>query len=133
MQTDPPILSYEDLHEYYLTFFERPTAPLPPSSEDAMVVTDELVTKDEAREAFGSVQESLASVGEEQEQMKTGLQGLASKIDEFQGKAAEDVTALARAADDALSHASSVASDLSARLTDAERQQAAAKAAAERA
>ena len=65
--------------------------------------------------------------------MKTGLQGLASKIDEVQGKVAEDVTALARAADDALSHASSVASDLSALLADAERQQAAAKAAAERA
>ena len=65
--------------------------------------------------------------------MKTGLQGLASKVNEVQTKAAEDVMALARAANDALSHASSIASDLSARLTDAERQQAAAKAAAERA
>ena len=133
VQTDPPVLSYEDLHEYYLTFLERPTAPLPPSSEDAMVVTDELVTKDEAREAFGSVQESIASVGKEQEQMKTGLQGLASKIDEVQGKAAEDLTALAHKAGAAWSQASSAASDLSARLTDAERQQAAAKAAADRA
>ena len=133
VQTDPPVLSYEDLHEYYLTFFERPAAPLPPSSEDAMVVTDELVTKDEAREAFGSVQETLASVGDEQAQMKTGLQGLASKIDEVQGKAAEDLTALAHKAGAAWSQASSVASDLSARLTDAERQQAAAKAAADRA
>ena len=133
VQTDPPVLSYEDLHEYYLTFFERPAAPLPPSSEDAMVVTDELVTKDEAREAFGSVQETLASVGDEQEQMKTGLHGLASKIDEVQDKAAEDLAELAYKADAAYSQASSVASDLSARLADAERQQAAAKAAAERA
>ena len=91
------------------------------------------MTKDEAKEAFASVQESFASVGEEQGKMKQGLQGLASKIDEVQEKAAEDVTALARAADDALSHASSVTSDLSARLTDVERQQVAAKAAAERA
>ena len=65
--------------------------------------------------------------------MKTGLQGLASKIDEVQGKAAEDLTALAHKAGAAWSQASSVASDLSARLTDAERQQAAAKAAADRA
>ena len=65
--------------------------------------------------------------------MKTGLQGLASKVDEVQTKAVEDVTALAHAMDDALSYASSVTSDLSARLTDVERQQAAAKAAAERA
>ena len=98
-----------------------------------MVVTDELVTKDEAREAFGSVQESLASVGEEQEQMKTGLHGLASKVDEVQSKAAEDVTALAHATDEALSQAGSVASDLSTRLADAERQQAAATSVAERA
>ena len=91
------------------------------------------MTKDEAKEAFASIQESFASVGAEQGKLKTGLQGLASKIDEVQGKAAEDVTALAQAADDALSHVSSVASDLSAWLTDAERQQAAAKAAAERA
>ena len=91
------------------------------------------MTKDKAKEAFASVQESFASVGEEQGKMKKGLQGLASKIDEVQEKATEDVMALARAVDDALSHASSVASDLSARLTDAERQQAAAKAAADQA
>ena len=53
-----------------------------------------MVTKDEAREAFTSVQESFASVGTEQGKMKQGLQGLASKIDKVQGKAAEDVTAL---------------------------------------
>ena len=65
--------------------------------------------------------------------MKAGLHGLASKIDEVQGKAAEDVTALAHAMDEAFSHADSVASDLSARVADAERQQAAVQAAAERA
>ena len=85
-----------------------------------------MVTKDEAKEAFASVQESFASVGEEQGKIKEGLHGLASKIDKVKGKAAEDVTALAQAADEALSHASSVASDLSARLADAERRQAAA-------
>ena len=91
------------------------------------------MTKEEAKEAFASVKESFVSVGEEQTKMKAGLHGLASKIDEVQGKAAEDVTALAQAADEAFSHADSVASDLSARLADAERQQVAAKAAAERA
>ena len=65
--------------------------------------------------------------------MKTGLHGLASKIDEVQGKAAEDLTELAHKTDAAWSQASSVASDLSARLTEAERQQAAAQAAAEQA
>ena len=91
------------------------------------------MTKDEATAAFASVQESFASVGEEQGKMKAGLHGLASKLDEVQSKAAEDVTALAHAADEAFSHADSVTSDLSARLADAERQQAAAQAAAERA
>ena len=91
---------------------------------------DEVVTKDEAREAFASVQEGFASVGEEQGRMKEGLQGLASKIDEVQGKAAEDVRKLAEAADTALSQTSSVASDLSDRVAEAERQQAAAQAAA---
>ena len=54
--------------------------------------------------------------------MKEGLQGLASKIDEVQGKAAEDVRKLAEAADTALSQTSSVASDLSDRVAEAERQ-----------
>ena len=65
--------------------------------------------------------------------MKEGLQGLASKIDEVQGKAAEDVRKLAEAADTALSQTSSVASDLSDRVAEAERLQAAAQAAAVRA
>ena len=58
-----------------------------------------MVTKDEAKEAFASMQESFANVGEEQGWMKQGLQGLASKIDEVQGKAAEDLTELAHKAD----------------------------------
>ena len=91
------------------------------------------MTKEEAKEAFASVQESFASVGTEQSKLKEGLQGLASKLDEVQSKAAEDVTALAHAADEALSQTGSVTSDLSARLADAERRQAAATTAAERA
>ena len=135
-----PALPYDDLRLFYQIHAGRPPTPLPPQlppasieNVDVFLTEDEVVTKDEAREAFASVQESFASVGTEQGKMKQGLQGLASKIDEVQGKAAEDVTALAHAADDVLSHVSSVTSDLSARLTDAERQQAAAKAAAERA
>ena len=89
--------------------------------------------KDEAKEAFTSVQESFASVGEEQTKMKEGLHGLASKIDEVQGKAAEEVAALAQAADEAFSQAGFVTSELSTRLADAERRQAAATSAAERA
>ena len=103
MQVDPPVLSYTDLHEYYKTFFDRPATPLPPAlppatientDADVFLTEDEVVTKDEAREAFASVQEGFASVGEEQGRMKEGLQGLASKIDEVQGKAAEDVRKL---------------------------------------
>ena len=92
-----------------------------------------MVTKDEAKEAFASVQDSFASVGAEQGKLKEGLHGLASKIDEVQGKAAEDVAALAQAADEAFSQAGSATSDLSARLADAERRQAAATSAAEHA
>ena len=103
VQSDPRVLSYEDLHEYYLTFFERPMAPLPPFSEDVYLTEDEVVTKEEAKEAFASVQDSFASVGAEQGKIKEGLHGLASKVDEVQSKAAEDVAALAQAADEAFS------------------------------
>ena len=136
-QAPPPALPYDDLVLFYQIHAGRPLTPLPPAlppalieNVDAFLTEDEVVTKEEAKEAFASMKESFASVGEEQQKMKTGLQGLASKVDEVQTKAAEDVMALARAADAALSHASSVASDLSARLTDAERQQAVVKAAA---
>ena len=80
----------------------------------AFVTDEEVVTKDEAKEAFASVQESFASVGEEQGKLKEGLHGLASKVDEVQSKAAEDLTALAHAVDETFSQAGSVASDLSA-------------------
>ena len=139
-QAPLPALPYDDLALFYQIHARRPPTPLPPQlppasieNVDAFLTEDEVVTKEEAKEAFASVKESFASVGEEQGKLKTGLQGLASKIDEVQGKAAEDVTALAHAADEAFSHADSVASDLSARLADTERQQAAAQAAAERA
>ena len=92
-----------------------------------------MVTRDEAKEAFASVQGSFTMVGEEQDKMKAGLQGLASKLDEVQGKAAEDLTELTHKVDAAWSQASSVASDLSARVSDTEQQQVAAKAAAEQA
>ena len=106
VQADPRVLSYADLHEYYQAFFDRPVTPLPPAlppatlentDADVFLTEDEVVTKDEAREAFASVQEGFAAVGEEQGRMKEGLQGLASKIDEVQGKAAEDVRKLAEA------------------------------------
>ena len=139
-QAPPPALPYDDLALFYQIHAGRPPTPLPPqlpppSSEnvDAFLTEDEVVTKEEAKEAFASVQESFASVGTEQSKLKEGLQGLASKLDEVQGKAAEDVAALAYAADEAMSHAGSVTSDLSARLADAERRQAAATTAAERA
>ena len=136
-----PALPYDDLALFYQVHVTgRPPTPLPPQlppasieNVDAFLTEDEVVTKDEAKEAFASVQESFASVGEEQGKLKTGLQGLASKIDEVQGKAAEDVAALAQAADEAFSQAGSATSDLSARLADAERRQAAATSAAEHA
>ena len=139
-QAPLPALPYDDLALFYQIHARRPPTPLPPQlppasieNVDAFLTEDEVVTKEEAKEAFASVKESFASVDEKQTKMKEGLQGLASKIDEVQGKAAEDVTALAHATDEAFSHADSVASDLSARVADAERQQAAAQAAAERA
>ena len=139
-QAPPPALPYDDLALFYQIHAGRPPTPMPsalppPSIENigAFITDEEVVTKDEASAAFASVQESLASVGEEQGKLKEGLHGLASMVDEVQSKAAEDVTALAQATDEAFSHADSVTSDLSARLSDAERQQAAAQAAAERA
>ena len=133
-------MSYDDLQLLYQVHGGRPSTPLPPAlppasikNVDAFLTEDEVVTKDEAKEAFASVQESFALASEEQGKMKAGLQGLASKIDEVQGKAAEDLMELPHKANAAWSQASSVASDLSAWLTDAEQQQAAAQAAVERA
>ena len=132
-----PALPYDDLALFYRVHAGRPPTPLPPAlppptieNVGAFVTDEEVVTKDEAKEAFASVQESFASVGAEQGKIKEGLHGLASKVDEVQSKAAEDVAALAQAADEAFSQAGSATSDLSARLADAERQQAAAQAAA---
>ena len=123
-----PALPYDDLALFYQVHAGRPPTPMPPTlpppsieNVDAFLTEDEVVTKDEATAAFASVQESFASVGAEQTKMKEGLQGLASKLDEVQGKAAEDMATLAQAADEALSQAGSVTSDLSARLADAER------------
>ena len=139
-QAPLPALPYDDLALFYQIHARRPPTPLPPQlppasieNVDAFLTEDEVVTKEEAKEAFASVKESFASVDEEQMKMKEGLHGLASKIDEVQGKAVEDVVTLAQAADEAFSQAESVASDLSTRLADAERQQAAAQATAARA
>ena len=139
-QAPLPALPYDDLALFYQIHARRPPTPLPPQlppasieNTDAFLTEDEVVTKEEAKEAFASVQDSFASVGAEQGKLKEGLHGLASKIDEVQGKAAEDVAALAQAADEAFSQAGSATSDLSARLADAERRQAAATSQAERA
>ena len=133
------MLSFDDLQLFYQIHAGRPPTPLPPAlppasieNVDAFLTEDEVVTKDEAKEAFASVQESFTNVGEEQGEMKVGLQGLALKIDEVQGKATEDLMELAHKADAAWSQASSVASDLSTWLMDAEQQQAAAKTATDR-
>ena len=79
----------DDLRLFYQIHASRPPTPLPPQlppasieNVDAFLTEDEVVTKDEAKEAFASVQESFASVDEEQTKMKEGLHGLASKIDE---------------------------------------------------
>ena len=135
-----PALPYDDLALFYQIHAGRPPTPMPPplpspsiENVDAFLTEDEVVTKEEAKEAFASVQDSFASVGAEQGKLKEGLHGLASKIDEVQGKAAEDVAALAQAADEAFLQAGSATSDLSARLADAERRQAAATSAVEHA
>ena len=154
-----PALPYDDLADalFYQIHARRPPTPLPPQlppasieNTDAFLTEDEVVTSPVQGGSEGSIcfsqREGELRVGRHIEEqgsgqtsahsfrsLKEGLQGLASKIDEVQGKAAEDVTALAHATDEAFSHADSVASDLSVRVADAERQQAAAQAAAERA
>ena len=79
-QAPPPALPYDDLVLFYQIHAGRPPTPLPPAlppasieNVDAFLSEDEVVTKEEAKEAFASVKESFASVGEEQEKMKTGL------------------------------------------------------------
>ena len=88
-QAPPPVLPYDDLALFYQIHAGRPPTPLPPAlppasieNVDAFLTEDEVVMKEEAKEAFASVKESFASVGEEQGKLKTGLQGLASKVDE---------------------------------------------------
>ena len=82
-------MSYGGLQAFYEHHTGRPLTPIPPALQsaavenvDAFLTEDEVVTKDEAKEAFASVQAGFANVGEEQGRMKQGLQGLASKIDE---------------------------------------------------
>ena len=105
----PPALTQEHLELFYQVQVGRPPTPLPPAlppltieNVGAFATDEEVVTKDEAKEAFASVQESFASVGQEQGKIKEGLHGLASLVDEVQSKGAEDVTALAHATDEAL-------------------------------
>ena len=83
----PPALTQEHLELFYQVHAGRPPTPLPPSlplasieNVHAFLTEDEIMTKDEAKEPFASIQESFVSVGEEQGKMKQGLQGLASKI-----------------------------------------------------
>ena len=61
-QTPPPSLPYETLELFYHVHAERPLTPLPPQlpppsieNIDAFLTEDEVVTKDEAKEAFASV------------------------------------------------------------------------------
>ena len=81
-----PALPYDDLALFYQVHAGRPPTPLPPQlppatieNVGAFVTDEEVVTKDEAKEAFASVQESFASVGVEQGKIKEGLHGLASQ------------------------------------------------------
>ena len=75
-----PALPYDDLALFYRVHAGRPPTPLPPAlppptieNVGAFVTDEEVVTKDEAKEAFASVQESFASVGAEQGKIKEGL------------------------------------------------------------
>ena len=136
VQSSPPMLSYEDLQKFYVAHVGRSAAPLPPTPEDAMgavVIEDNVVTRNEAAQAFSTVKENFATMGEEHGRMKEGLQGLVAKLDAVQGETTEDMQTLARNADAALSRASSVVTDLSVHVVHAETQQATAKETAERA
>ena len=80
------------------------TAPLPqlPTPADvvgAFVVEEDVVTREEAKQAFHVVKDNFATMGEEHTRMKQGLQGLASEIDAVRGKATEDMQELAHNAD----------------------------------
>ena len=66
-----PQLPYDDLKLFYQVHGGRPSTPLPPAlpppsieNTDVFLIEDEVVTKDEAREAFASVQERFAMVDE---------------------------------------------------------------------
>ena len=72
VQTNPPVLTYGDFQAFYQQHTGRPLTPLPPAlpsalieNVDAFLTEDEVVTKDKAKEAFASVQESFASFGKE--------------------------------------------------------------------
>ena len=72
VQASPPIMTYGELQAFYTQHTGRPLTPLPPAlppasieNTDAFLTEDEVVTKDEAKEAFASVQAGFANVGEE--------------------------------------------------------------------
>ena len=130
-QMAPPLLPYDELQDFYFTHGGGqafvPQLPAPANAVGTIVAEEDIVTREEAQKAFENVQETFANIGDEHARMKEGLQGLASEIDAVRGKATEDMQKLAHNADAALQRASSVASDLSARMSQAESQQASAK------
>ena len=72
VQESPPMMSYGDLQAFYQQHTGRPLTPMPPAlpsaaieNVDAFLTEDEVVMKDEAKEAFAFVQESFANVGKE--------------------------------------------------------------------
>ena len=79
VQSSPPVISYGELQAFYeqhtgLGFTSvPPRMPIrspEPEPEDLYLTEDDIVTKEEAKEAFASVQTGFANVGEEQGRIK---------------------------------------------------------------
>ena len=109
----PPLVSYEELQDFYVAHVGRPPVPQLPAQADvatiaraivpiqdsglvAIVIEEDVVTREEAQKAFENVQETFANIGDGHERMKEGLHGLAAEIDAVQGSTAEEVRELAR-------------------------------------
>ena len=64
--------------------------PTQGSGPTTFIVGEDVITRDEAKQAFHMVKDNFATMSNEHACMKQGLQGLASEIDAVRGKAIED-------------------------------------------
>ena len=94
-RTAPPLIPYEELQDFYITHgggqSSVPQLSAPADAVIAIVVEDDVVTREEAQQAFHVVKDNFATMSDEHARMKQGPHGLASEIDVVRGKTAEDM------------------------------------------